>query len=75
MRILVRFEGSAAPFCAFGFGNGQGFLLFVRSFIKDVRYGKYASDRLPPTEPSGERGVSTALAAQRTCISNTYIYM
>ena len=29
MRILVRFEGSAAPFCAFVFGNGQGLLLLV----------------------------------------------
>ena len=33
MRILARFEGSAAPFYAFVFGNGQGLLLLVHLLL------------------------------------------
>lgn len=40
MRILARFEGSAAPFYAFVFGNGQGLLLLVHSYRAFFRQGR-----------------------------------
>lgn len=40
MRILARFEGSAASFCAFVFGNGQGLLLLVHLYRAFFRQGR-----------------------------------